>query len=489
MTKTFYTLITLTIFLALSACQPLNRAAVLDRKAERAEQKGNVAKAVNQYKQAAQLDKQRIAANYTRAAALLFGQGQYKKAFRLIERIPPCEVGQADCSDMDIAHMYAWKGSVALQMGLPCDALRLSAAGLVIMDRHHLTNDSLRATLLCNQGVADVYCQAANGQPGEEIHFKNVHRRDFQRSYERLVEACRLDDDNCIAAYNKLVLEVILSVPIAQWDYGYLADSIYPQLGVPYFDCLPEPAPEPAPYSFNRLTEELSQKQELVLVLDISGSMGSTVLPPGENVSPITRIQLMKAACDTLLSNLDPQQTEVGAITIGGSCGRVPVLDIPVGAMTPAELNAVIQQLPLNGGTPLDERVLVGLSLFTEKSKTDKAIFLFSDGVGGCTSYRRNICGLGDELKDAGVEFYAFALLLEGGGARRAYGLLNCIVESTNGLLLGVDEKAEVQDATIEIDRMPVPIPLFINEIAAGQIEPFDFDEQLQAKVDSLTSR
>jgi len=454
--------------LALGGCKSAKNQSIIQyRRGLLAKGKGKLRMAHRRVRKAVILDPGNE--KYLMEASILANQiGQPKLAMRYIEKIP-CD--QADCPTEDRVKLIAWKAIMALDLGERKRASALSNRALLLMDRHRLEDDSLRSTILNNKATAFLFDQGCNGAKGEPCHFKYIHRRDFEYANRLLTKALQLDSANCIARENREVVKSILAISSEYWRYGYLPDSIYPKIpSAPPF-CLPESSSKPATINYKGLHKTLEHKRELVLVLDISGSMGMTIGSGNSNHATKPRIELMKEACKYLLTHLD-STVSVGAISIGGSCAKRPMLHYPVGQLTATELNEKIEALPLFGGTPLDERVLMGRALFNYDTQ-DKAMLLFSDGVGTCNpNIRADVCQLGPLLAEAGIKFYVFSLLLEKRSSGFEYGVYNCITQATGGLLIGVTEE-KIEDKTTSIDKTPISVSLTMVDIMNGAMEHF----------------
>ncbi len=454
-----------------------NRAIIQYRLGLVSEGKGKPKLAHRRVKKAVELDPGNE--KYLMEASILANQiGRSKLAMKYIDKIP-CD--QADCPIEDQIQLTAWKAIMALDLGERERASELGSKALMLMDRHGVQNDSLRSNILNNKAVAFLFDQGCNGGEGEPCHFRYVHRRDFRVVDRLLSKALKFNSANCIAQENQGIIRSILGVPDQFWRYGYLPDSIYPSIPAVQPICLPSVPIESTTINYKGLHKTLQHKKELVLVLDISGSMGMTVGRGDSEHANKARIDLMKEACDYLLTHLD-STIAVGAITIGGSCGLSPQLYFPVGELTASELNSRIQSLPLYGGTPLDERILTGRALFSKDSK-DKAMLLFSDGVGTCNpDIRNDVCQLGPILAEDGIQFYVLSLLLEKRSNGFEYGVYNCITQATGGILIGVTEE-KIEDKTESIDKRPISVRMTATAIRGGELKNFLEKDQ---QVDSL---
>jgi len=398
-----------------------------------------------------------------RMAGLQLKLDNPKKAMKYINRIHGEETNNNIEEEIELV---AWKSIYAMNLGQRKESIRLTQEALDLMKLHKITNDTLKSTLFTNRAVTEIFDQSKNVQPKKDFHFKNVHRRDFKRAYKYLNLAVALNSNNCIAAYNQTVIKNILSTPDSFWHYGYLADSSITKLSKPIFDCEPpEPTVSTTKFSFGQVHSALIDKEEILLVLDISGSMSSRITKGDKEGS---RLELMKQGVISLLDNLDPE-VKVGIITVGGSCEKRPLVSLVSGQANREELKAVVRNLTLYGGTPLTDRLITATRMF-QSDKSSKAIFLCSDGIGGC-SYRNNTCDLGTLFNEKNIQFYVFSLLLESGSSME-YSIYNCIVNATNGMLVGVTESKTIEEKTVGLAQKPFSIPLSIGDIETGNMTP-----------------
>lgn len=414
------------------------------------------------------------------AAMVSIQLGNKKQAMRYIQQVR-C-VG--DCHTEQSINLLTFKGIYALNLGQRKSAMQNFQQALGLMDLHGVENDTLRSTLYCNMAVAEIFDQGANSDSKDKNnHFKKAHRRDFERAGGYLRQAVLLDSSNCVARFNLQVVEQVLALPTEAATYGYLPDTVYETIQMPIFDCFPEERPDENKISFEEIHSTLKDKEELLLVLDISGSMSATI---GQNGNESSRFDLMMNAVEYLLTHLD-STTNVGVITVDGDCSQQPLLSAPVGSFSQAELLAQIKGLPLNGGTPLYDRLVMGTDMFGKKKK-DKAILLFSDGIGGCT-YENDACALGEMMQRKDIQFYAFSLLLEE-SASSEYAVYNCIVNATDGLLLGITEKKQVEDKTSFLSKTPYSVPFQGDDIRHGEFTPYarDKSEVLPGMSDEILS-
>jgi tetratricopeptide (TPR) repeat protein len=187
------------------------------------------------------------------------------------------------------------------------------------------------------------------------------------------------------------------------------------------------------PAEYNQMLEDLSDFEELTLVIDYSGSMEIMI---GGQSRMTTAIEL-----NTFLIKALPPKIKIGAVSVGGSCGQVPFINFPVGSSRLDLLNAI--QRPTNGGTPLNGVLRSTPTLFSKQAKK-KAIVLSSDGLDGCDS--DNICAIAQFLKESDIQVNVVSFLLEGNYETGGY---RCLTELTTGSFLGPDKEGTIKKRTM----------------------------------------
>lgn len=457
-------------------------AAKYQRKAEVAVDKGQINRAISLLHKAVGIKPEMANQAYLQIALLHFNEQRQSAAVRVIEKI---DCGKKDCTAEEELEILAWKGTFALQMGEIEKALFLNQRALNHMDLYLIENDSLRSIILNNRAVSDIFDQGKHTGFGQEGSYRNIHISDCHRAAGYLEEAIQLDPQNCVVEHNYNLVQSILAIDSSHWEYGILVDSLLPDYPTPEFDCLKSVEKETENPIIEQINAEVQEVEELLLVLDISGSMEKPVVDDKGGTK--SRFSIMLEVCDSLLNNIDTAKTKVGAITIGQDCNKIPFIHVPVGEMSPLQLNQLIQNLEPFGSTPLDERILMGSAMYSSKKKSEKVMMLFSDGIGSCSNtYEGNICAVGPQLEQRGIRFFVLALLIEENQNSLEYGVYNCLAQSTNGLLLGMEDATTIKRKEIEIKPIPVAIPLIMGQVESNIIEPFIFEDTFAIRRDTI---
>ena len=437
-----------------------DRAKVLHYKASKLKESGKTKRAIKTLKKAVTLDNKRE--YLIDLAELYLIKEEHEKAYQYINQIT---TSRSD-SPMDEVKIASWKGIYALNTGLHEAPRKNFRKALDLLDLYQIENQALRSTLNCNLAVARIFDQSKAGDS-----FDKIHRKDFVQSKYYLQKALELNPFNCVAAHNLDVVDQVLSIPDQWLDYGYLKKHHFATLPIPEFDCEPTiTIPEPTPNL--TLEEDLQQKDEVLFVLDISGSMKLRI--PELRKS---RFQLMIEKVTTLIEELGPN-VRIGVLTLGQTCNDEPILSIPPGMKSHIELIRLIQSLEPTGDTPLNHRLDLAAQLFSPHYGR-KAIFLATDGIESC-NYEQSTCDIGERLRRKGLQLHAYSLLLETPENAKEYAIYDCLTKATNGQLLGVSQEAiketKATMAAIEPTDMNTDIfsvPISGQDLRAAKFSPY----------------
>jgi tetratricopeptide (TPR) repeat protein len=398
--------------------------------------------------------------------------GDLKKAGVILEHL----TATTPASKLEEAEVLAWQSMLLLIYGRRGSALRMMDEAIDKVFPLEEIPNNLLSHLYCNKGVARIFNQSRNALPGEKPHYRWIHRRDFTEARHYFREALAYDDQNATAHGNLTLVEAILSIPYDSLDYGY-----YRRPGI--YDQLKNSVSEPLPNSQTKGSEEippaianrevllggideirlrLDREQQVLFLLDLSGSM-KTRAPS----SDLSRFELMRNSVQYLLKEMAPD-VRTGCLSVEGSCGGIPKLDIPVG--TPFGRDQLSRQLDLlkpGGGTPLNRRLLDAVEKFDDNPFHRKTILLFSDGLNGCAPPIPT-CELADSLRQRGVRLWVCSLLLEHPDNFDAYAVYDCLANNADGELLGVDRKANLQAKSRKIETQFFSLKLHLEDIKKG---------------------
>jgi len=166
--------------------------------------------------------------------------------------------------------------------------------------------------------------------------------------------------------------------------------------------------------------DQTAQKSSLVLLLDISGSMGGSKM-----------IAMQKAATEVCLNALE-NNTEVAVLAFEGDCYQ-PVREYSTFSIDPKELTDFIENLRVAGGTPMYEALQVAGEYLKNYSSYDskfKSVILMSDGdASGCIK----IDQMFSYLKKINFKHKVYTIALEVNEYSMAYSDLVLIAKRTGG--------------------------------------------------------
>lgn len=200
------------------------------------------------------------------------------------------------------------------------------------------------------------------------------------------------------------------------------------------------------PHNKEVLLRILEKYDELLLVVDISGSM--------EDIHPmkgVSRFALMKELVLFLFHEL-PASTHVGIVSVGGSCRRHPQLYFPTEMDARKDIMDHMKNLAPNGNTPLIYSLTRGKELFTTQ-ENQKALFLISDGMERCGP-PMDLCILAGDLYAMGVDLHIISFILAGmEDSEFAYEIYKCMTRYSNGYIFKYDDEVVEEK---QIDPAPV---------------------------------
>lgn len=276
-------------------------------------------------------------------------------------------------------------------------------------------------------GYLRVRNQAVNSHQRENLpaHY-HVHQRDLQQAIEHFERALELDPGNPAARYNyKMLCDTLGYTP------RYAVSALSPQADEE------EDSYQPTFLDMHtRLANELelSTFDELVFLVDISGSMvQEKVICMGD-----TRFNVMKELARRTLATFSNQQ-RYGLGTIGGTCDSEPDFWKPVGSISREELDTRFRFLIPDGTTPLLTRMLDSPELFSDSSSTNKTIFLISDGANTCRVGGVDICQFAEELAARGITVNVLTFLSTTLNNTNAFAEYLCLAETTDGHIIYMD--------------------------------------------------
>lgn len=275
-------------------------------------------------------------------------------------------------------------------------------------------------------GYAMILNQGRGGHKRADINFHyHVHRRDLERALPFFKNALAADPENESALANKNMLEQALTSP----------DSIQVVL-----DELPETTDVEAdlegrhgryiPFEIDRIIE-FTEYDELVLLLDISGSMVMEEV----TCMDTSRFTIMKNTAQFLLNNFE-DISRLGVGTIGGDCGTEPRLWHKVGTQNRKALEYDLRFLIPDGTTPMLEMLRDSPNLFSSRPKQRRSILLISDGANICRIKEGDICDWVEVLKERNITINVLTFLNTDLSNTSAFAEYTCLAHKTGGRIL-----------------------------------------------------
>jgi len=283
-----------------------------------------------------------------------------------------------------------------------------------------------KSVILNTLGYAQVMDQGkGTGRHGGLGRHFHVHKRDLERSLNYFRSAYQADVQNKAAAENYHLLMDTLRLEPEQIVEDHVDRSDEKQINTYKYNNLPA--------NMQPLIE-FTQYDEVVLLLDISGSMVM------EQVSCIgsDRFDIMRETALLLLENF-PDSTKVGIGTIGGDCGTIPKLWYPVGERSRYDLRYDLQFLVPDGTTPLFTILQETPELFTDSPSKTKALIFISDGENVCRVPGLDICEWTSTLASQKITINIMTFLSTSLENSNAFAEYTCLAENTYGQLLYLD--------------------------------------------------
>ncbi len=202
------------------------------------------------------------------------------------------------------------------------------------------------------------------------------------------------------------------------------------------------------PNNYNLILTQLSQYDEILLCLDLSGSMDDPV-PWGPEISKFAVAQQLSIF---LVAQLK-KETFIGIISVGRDCDENAALNHSIASASRIELATRLEAVRPHGHTPLNTRLKMAGHMFSSR-KNRKLVFLLSDGMDTCDELP-NLCGTAANLAANGIDLSVFSFINEtlDEESRAAYAVYNCMVNPSQGVIYTINEGGGLED---EIDYEPV---------------------------------
>ncbi|NND33312.1 MAG: VWA domain-containing protein, partial [Saprospiraceae bacterium] len=203
------------------------------------------------------------------------------------------------------------------------------------------------------------------------------------------------------------------------------------------------------PKNYQIILTEISRYDEIILVLDLSGSMDDPVGWSVEASKFAVAQQLALYICLQLRANVF-----LGAISVGRECDTTSmVLNHAVASISREEITMKIDAIRPYGHTPLNKRLRMTKNMFSARQNR-KLVFLLSDGMDTCNEIP-DLCGTAAMLAAHGIDLSIFSFIYEtlDPESRSAYSVYNCMVAPSEGTIYKITEDGGLQD---KIEYEPV---------------------------------
>jgi hypothetical protein len=187
-----------------------------------------------------------------------------------------------------------------------------------------------------------------------------------------------------------------------------------------------------------------NEAEQVLFLIDDSSSMTSSAFAPPDTAA--SRWQVVQKNFPEWLGRLK-NDTLVGGISVGGTCGAQPSIKLPVGSDRSELLRAVTQASP-GGDTNLNAGLSASPGFFNLNVRGGKHIVLFSDGENTC-SPNGSTCEIARQLhKDHGITIDIVAWVT----SPKMVSEFQCVADATGGQFTSPKSRREWTN---------IPLPIF----------------------------
>jgi len=206
------------------------------------------------------------------------------------------------------------------------------------------------------------------------------------------------------------------------------------------------------------MLDSLNAYDELILVLDISGSMVATMFPGRVG----SRMEMMRNIALALADGLKPS-VKLGCITIGGHCNALPRINLTT--RTPRkDLRKAIESVQVEGATPLHRVMKSTPDLFADGRKPSakrRGICVLSDGLNSCPDPDM-ICQIAQDLAALNIQTNVVSLLLLDASRNQVeYEAYQCMSAFGGGVLVAATASGRFKEISSprQFDPFDVVLP------------------------------
>lgn len=348
------------------------------------------------------------------------------------------------------------------------------------IERSYLPDLDLWADILVACGYSKVVTRSKSGD-GKGYQFSILRVEDFVQAYPYYKKALVLDPEHDVAIKNLDTVESRITVcgkdlpiiPEFNYDIEQLKKRIHRDSiirdSLNYINNLRSIDLQHLPKQLNQMISILNQYDEIIMVMDISGSMEDQVDWGAE----ITRFDVVQELSLAILKQVK-EKTYIGAITVGGVCGFHPLMMSGIGQNTRFEMAGLIDSVRPEGWTPLN-RILIEAGSMFSNADNKKTVLLISDGMDSCGE-GIDLCDTAVKLHNAGIDLTVFSFLLEGTSHENnfAYRIYECMTEAAEGKIFYLDQFGTVRERQKRKKReqyVDFTLPEFVNTNRYGVID------------------
>ena len=348
------------------------------------------------------------------------------------------------------------------------------------IERSEFPDLDLWADILVACGYSKVVTRTLSSD-GEKYFFSILRVEDFKNAYPYYKKALILDPEHEIALKNldtvkARILTCGKELPISKeftFETNQLKRRIHQDSikkdSLNYVNKLRSINLQHLPKQIGQMISLINNYDEIVMVMDISGSMEE----PVDWAQEVTRFHVMQELSVAILRQAN-ERINIGAITVGGQCGLYPMLNSGIGQNSRYELSSLIASIGPYGWTPLNKILNEAATLFTSANNR-KTVLLISDGMDSCRE-GIHLCDTAVKLHNAGIDLTVFSFLFEGTSYENnfAYQIYECMTEAANGKIFHLDQQGNIVERKEKKKReqfVDFTLPKFIDTNRYGVIE------------------
>lgn len=261
-----------------------------------------------------------------------------------------------------------------------------------------------------------------------------VSNRALQNAKALLEEALRYNPNAQITAKNYNIVTTALRVQpftIEPYQKSQLEEG---GMVVPSFTAINSTEESSVlPDNMGALTEEWNNFEEVILMLDASGSM-RTMVPNTYR----SRFEQGKQVANYFLDHF-ATKVKIGLVAVAGECGFAPKLSSST-LQNRTDLSNLMQDVKADGHTPINDALKLVPNLFQTNAK-NKAVIFITDGIDSCDP--KLTCELTASLGANGISVHI--INLESIVSPEEYENYLCMTVSSGGMLRYINTSNQIE--------------------------------------------